>query len=141
MLELQTNLSSLSSFKILERLIHHHVSRFLSKHNLLSGIQFGFRPRSSTQEALLSVTNIWHSMIAKQTQIAAVLDVTKAFDSVPHNRLIKSLHSIGIQGPLLNWFRDYLTSRSQQVVPDGKSSNTTPVTTGVPQLYLGTPHV
>ena len=120
--------------KILERLIHHHVSRFLSKHYLLSDIQFGFRPRSSTQEALLSVTNIWHSMLAKHTQIAAVfLYVKKAFDSVPHNRLIKSLHSIGIQGPLLNWFRDYLTSRSQQVVLDGKSSTTTPVTPGVPQ--------
>ena len=120
--------------KILERLIHHQVSRFLSKHNLLSDIQFGFRPRSSTQEALQSLTNIWHSMLAKHTQIAAVfLDVKKAFDSVPHNRLIKSLHSIGIQGPLLNWFRDYLTSRSQQVVLDGKSSTTTPVTSGVPQ--------
>ena len=89
---------------------------------------------SSTQETLLSVTNIWHFMLAKHTQIAAVfLDVKKAFDSVPHNRLIKSLHSIGIQGPLLNWFRDYFTSTSQHVVLDGKSSTTTPVTSGVPQ--------
>ena len=120
--------------KILEVLIHHHVSRFLSKHNLLSDIQFGFRPRPYTQEALLSVTNMWHSMLAKHTQIAAVfLDVRKAFDSVPHNRLIKLLHSIGIQGPLLYWFRDYLTSRSQQAVLNGESSTTTPVTSGVPQ--------
>ncbi len=106
----------------------------LTKHNLLSNIQFGFRPRSSTQEALLTVTNIWHSMLAKHSQIAAVfLDVRKAFDSVPHNQLIKALHSFGIQGPLLNWFRDYLTSRSQQVVLDGLSSSTVPVTSGVPQ--------
>ena len=105
-----------------------------TKHSLLSNIQFVFRPRSCTQEALLTVTNIWHSMLAKHSQIAAVfLDVRKAFDSVPHNQLIKALHSFGIQGPLLNWFRDYLTSRSQQVVLDGISSSTVPVTSGVPQ--------
>ncbi len=120
--------------KILERLINVHVSKFITKHSLLSNILFGFRPRSSTQEALLKVTNTWHSMLAKHSQIAAVfLDVRKAFDSVPHNQLIKALHSFGIQGSLLNWFRDYLTSRSQQVVLDRKSSSTVPVTSGVPQ--------
>ena len=120
--------------KILEKIVHNHVSNFLAEHSLLCNIQFGFRPRSSTQEALLSVTNTWHNMLTKHTQIASVfLDVRKAFDSVPHNRLIKALHFIGIQGPLLNWFRDYLTSRHQQVVLDGKTSHTVPVTSGVPQ--------
>ena len=51
--------------KILERIVHNHVSEFLSKHNLLSRVQFGFRSHSSTQEALLSVTNTWQTMLSK----------------------------------------------------------------------------
>ena len=63
--------------------------------SLLSNIQFGFRPLSSTQEALLSVTNTWHTMLTKHTQIASVfLDVRKAFDSVPHNRLMGCLRHL-----------------------------------------------
>jgi len=86
------------------------------------------------QEALLSATNAWHAMLSKHKKIAAVfLDVRKAFDSVPHHQLIKALHSIGIQGPLLNWFRSYLTSRFQRVVLDGITSDPVPVTSGVPQ--------
>ncbi len=99
------------------------LSSTLSKHDLLSNVQFGFRPRASTQEALLSVTNTWHSLLTKHS-----LDVKKAFDSVPHHQLIRSLHAIGVQGPLLNWFRDYLTSRSQRVVLDGETSSTVPIT-------------
>ena len=68
-------------------------------------------------------------------QVAAVfLDVKKTFDSVPHHQLIRALHSIGIQGPLLNWLRGYLTSRSQQVILDGvAASSPIAVTSGVPQ--------
>jgi len=67
--------------KILERLIHSHITKFLTKNKLLSNIQFGFRPHSSTQEALLSITNSWHSLLTKHRQVAAVsLDVKKAFD-------------------------------------------------------------
>ena len=104
-------------------------------------IQFGFRPRLSTQEALLSITNSWHSLLTKHRQAAAVfLDVKKAFDSVPHCHLIKALHSIGIQGRLLNWFRDYLTSRFQHVILDGHLSSAVPVTSSVPQgSILGLP--
>ena len=92
-------------------------SKILSKHNLLSKVQFGFRLQSSTQEALLSVTNTWQTMLSKHKLITAVfLDVKKVFDSVSHHQLIHSLHSIGIQGSLLNWFRDYLSGRSQRVV-------------------------
>ena len=120
--------------KILERIVHTSVSKFLFSNKLLSNVQFRFKPRSSMQEALLSATNAWHAMLSKHKQIAAVfLDVRKAFNSVPHHQLIKALHSIGIQGPLLNWFRSYLTSRFQRVVLDGTTSDPVPVTSGVPQ--------
>ena len=118
----------------MERIVNTSISKFLFSNKLLSNVQFGFRPQSSTQEALLSATNSWHAMLSKHKQIAAVfLDVRKAFNSVPHHQLIKALHSIGIQGPLLNWFRSYLTSRFQRVVLDGTTSDPVPVTSGVPQ--------
>ena len=58
----------------------------------------------------------------------------KAFDSVPHAKLITSLSSIGISGPLLKWFCDYLTDRCRRVVLDGVSSGVVPVTSGDPLL-------
>ena len=120
--------------KILERIIHNKISHFLYSNNLLSNCQFGFRPQSSTQEALLSVTNSWHQMLTKHHQVVTIFfDVRKAFDSVPHNHLISSIAEIGISGSLLKWLSDYLTGRKQQVVLDGITSESVPVTSGVPQ--------
>ena len=49
-------------------------------------------------------------------------DVKRAFDCVPHTLILQSLSSVGISGPLLSWFEDYLTGRQQMVVVDGVSS-------------------
>ena len=120
--------------KVLERIIFNQISHHLSINRLLSKSQFGFRSGFSTQEALLSVTNDWHQLLSKNHQIAAVFfDVKKAFDSVPHTLILQSLSSVGISGPLLSWFEDYLTGRQQRVVVDGVSSPLSPVTSGVPQ--------
>ena len=65
--------------------------------------QFGFRPRFSTQDALLTATRDWHQSLTTHKLVAAVFfDVKKAFDSVPHDQLLKSLSDIGITGQLLN---------------------------------------
>jgi len=72
-------------------------------------------------------------MLVNHSKQLLFLHVKKAFDSVPHSHLIKALHSIGIQGSLFNWLRDYLTSRSQRVVLDSKVSSPVPVTSRVPQ--------
>ena len=93
-----------------------------------------FRPRSSTQEALLSVTRSWHELLTKHRQVACVFfDVKKAFDSVPHSKILDALFNIGIRGQLLNWIHDYLSNRHQRVVLDGISSVPVAVTSGVPQ--------
>ena len=82
----------------------------------------------------MSVTNKWQNSLTKHKQVAAIfLDIRKAFDSVPHNKIISSLSKMGISGPLLSWFKDYLTGRSQRVVLEGCMSDPTRVTSGVPQ--------
>ena len=63
----------------------------------------------------------------------AVLDFSKAFDKVPHKRLIYKLNYYGIRGPLSSWIESCLTNRSQSVVCEGKRSNRAQVTSGVPQ--------
>ena len=64
---------------------------------------------------------------------AIYLDFQKAFDSVPHKRLIEKLRGNGIQGNVLNWISDFLSCRSQYVTINGYKSRSVPVTSGVPQ--------
>ena len=61
------------------------------------------------------------------------MDFAKAFDKVPHRRLLYKLNYYGISGPILHWISVFLTNRTQTVVIDGKSSSTVPVTSGVLQ--------
>ena len=72
-------------------------------------------------------------MEKKEPVDVAYLDFRKAFDSVPHQRLIQKLNDLGVRGPLLRWIEAFLTGRTQQVAVNGKQSNPTPVRSGIPQ--------
>ena len=61
------------------------------------------------------------------------MDLPKAFDSVPHKRLLLKLNKYGIDGPLLLWFRHFLAKRQQRVGVRGTYSSWSAVTSGVPQ--------
>ena len=64
---------------------------------------------------------------------AIYLDLSKAFDKVPHHLLISKLSSFGISGCLLKWYQSYLCDRYQRVALEGAYSDWLPVTSGVPQ--------
>ena len=61
------------------------------------------------------------------------MDFAKAFDKVPHRRLLYKLKYYGIRGTTLEWITSWLSGRSQKVVLDGQASDPVPVLSGVPQ--------
>ncbi|CAH1239847.1 Hypp5893 [Branchiostoma lanceolatum] len=83
---------------------------------------------------LLVVLEEWTQLLEKGEAIDAIyLDFRKAFDAVPHQRLLCKLGSYGVKGDLYNWVKDFLASRKQRVVLNGTSSSWTPVRSGIPQ--------
>ena len=88
----------------------------------------------STTGALLSATHSWHKALESGVDVCAVfLDLSKAFDKVPHSLLLQKLESLNINLHLLNWIQDYLCNRSQYVVVNGESSTSALVVSGVSQ--------
>jgi len=82
--------------KTFERIIHNQLLNFLLKHSRISRFQFGFRPNSSTQEALLHLTNEWHQQIDSGNHVAAIFfDLPKAFQgTAPRNTAKSVLHKL-----------------------------------------------
>ena len=117
--------------KTLERIVFDHVSTHILP--LLSENQFGFIPFRSTTQQLLRFLMEIHAALQNKSHLDTIyLDISKAFDSVPHILLIK-LAQLGIRGPLWQWFKLYLTNRKQVVKINDQLSNPLPVSSGVPQ--------
>ena len=66
-----------------------------------------------------------------------VICFQKAFDKVPHQRIIRKLKSHGMGKSIINWIEQWLTDRRQRVVVDGEISSLKPILSGVPQGSVG----
>ena len=87
--------------KLLEHIICKHMMDHLETNNILTSLNHGFRSGHSTETQLLTTV---HDLVTandkrKQTDVA-ILDFSKAFDTVPHNKLLHKLTSYGIKGPI-----------------------------------------
>ena len=95
--------------------------------------QYGFRKRHSTEYAALElVDRISNSLDNRKPSISIFPDFSKALDALDYEILYK-LHHYGIRNSTSNWFRIYLTNRTQYIEIDGIKSNSRPLLTGVPQ--------
>ena len=120
--------------KVLERLIRKIIMAHLTAINAVSDHQHGFLPRKSCQTNMLESFEEWTRVLDGGDSLDIIfLDYQKAFDRVPHRRLILKLHGYGIQGKLLNWIREFLSCRTQQVVVGNGKSSWSYVKSGVPQ--------
>ena len=122
------------SCKILEHVIHSNIMSHFKAHDILTDSQHGFRKHRSCDTQLITTVNNLTKGLDKSEQIDAILlDFSKAFDKVAHSRPLLKLENYGVRGNLLKWVQDFLSGRTQQVVFEGSCSDTTPVTSGVPQ--------
>ena len=120
--------------KIMEHIIHSQIIHHLDNNGILNNKQFGFRKKRSCESQLILTIDDLAKGLQNREQIDAILlDFSKAFDKVPHERLLLKLHHVGVRGTVLSWIRDFLTDRSQKVILEGKASKTSQVTSGVPQ--------
>ncbi|MFZ2538708.1 MAG: reverse transcriptase family protein [Oscillospiraceae bacterium] len=120
--------------KVQESLIRDHIMNFLVKNNLLSNRQYGFIKGRSTMLQLLHMLDKWTTYLEEGGQVDAIYtDFEKAFDKVPHKRLISKLHSYGLNSALVNWIKSFLCNRKQRIRVNGSYSGWGRVTSGIPQ--------
>ena len=98
--------------------------KFLTIHNSICELQFGFRAIYSTNHALISLTEDIRNALDNNNFVGGVfIDLQKAFDTVDHEILLCKLNHYGIRGKANDWFRSYLTDRKQYVSINGFISN------------------
>ena len=130
------SLTSIPGCKVLhvEHIIYHHIFAHIDRHDLLSDAQHGFRQRRGCETQLAMLIEDLASALDSRDQIdLIILDFCKAFDKVPHQRLLLKLNQFGIKGNIVRWIESFLTSCTQQVVLEGATSNQVHITSGIPQ--------
>ena len=120
--------------KVMEHIVFHSIMQHVQHDGTLSEFQHGFRSGYSCQTQLIHfIKHIQHAMDQQKPVDLILLDFSKAFDTVPHQRLLTKLAHYGIQGDAHRWIRSWLTLCTQYVVVDGEASDFVRVTSGVPQ--------
>lgn len=120
--------------KIFEKIIYKQTYNYFTNNQLFLNSQYGFRQGHSTEMASLElVDRIAKDIDAKKTPFSIFLDLSKAFDTLDHGILIEKLKYYGINGITLEWFKSYLTNRSQKLKFNDVYSAIIEIKTGVPQ--------
>ena len=111
----------------------------LDMHKILTELQHGFQNGFSCETQLLvTLQDLMKNRDGKTQTDIAILDFSKAFDTVPHGKLLYKLRHYGITGNMLEWISVFLKQREQRVVVGGKGSNWVHVDSGIPQgMVLG----
>ena len=120
--------------KTMEKLIRKKIVDHMKKYNLFSDKQFGFISGRSTVLQLLCVLEDWTKSLDEGGEIDVIfMDFMKAFDKVPHRRLIYKMKKYGLSDKICSWVNDFLSNRKQRVKVNGEFSTWKDVTSGIPQ--------
>ena len=132
--------SLMTILKVLEKVVYNRVYRFLVDTDQIYECQYGFRSQHSCEHAIGQlVGHVIQNLELKKDMISVFLDLSKAFDSLQHDIILKKVERYGLHGVTLSWFRSYLenrklrakcrTSQSGEVV----KSDTFQIDYGMPQ--------
>jgi len=117
--------------KVLERCVHTYIYTCNHVVDLLHPDQNAFRKQKSCVTQLVQYVHSLAKTLDSggQTDVIHVyLYMAKAFDPVPHKKVVYKLEMIGLRNPLLAWIKDYLTNRRYRVIIEGTASDWKPVT-------------
>ncbi len=111
--------------KILEKVVLSQLVSHLNSNSLFSNVQSAYRPRHSTETALLKVVNdLLSALDDGKTTVLTLLDLSAAFDTIDHDILLHRLqHVFGIYYTALLWFKSYLVNTTQIVSANIKHSS------------------
>ena len=128
-------ISVLPSFsKIFEKVVHNRLLSYLNTNSILCSNQYGFRKNHSTYMALMDMYDrVSAAADNNEFSMGVFIDLSKAFDTLNHDILLKKLEYYGVRGIALDWFKSYLSNRKQCVSLGGVISSLKSVTHGVPQ--------
>lgn len=120
--------------KLMEHIITSAIMKHTKRHNIFYHLQHGFREGLSCVTQLIEVVNdlAFNMQGGGQTDLL-IMDFSKAFDRVGHQRLLLKLEHYGVRHKTHDWIRSFLSSRNQRVVVGGEFSNIVQVQSGVPQ--------
>ena len=120
--------------KILEKVIYNRLYSFFSYSNIIYDQQFGFRKKHSTCHAInISVNEVLRNIEKKRHVLGIFIDLSKAFDTIEHKKLLAKLEHFGVRGTAHRLLESYLTSRDQITSFQKVSSESCKVEYGVPQ--------
>jgi hypothetical protein len=120
--------------KIMESIISDHVMKYFLENKIFSNRQYGFIKNRSAILQFLNATNDWTKFLDDNKQVDIIYtDFEKAFDKVPHKRLLSKLYSYGVNDKLIKWVESFLRDRSQKVKVNLEVSCAKPVLSGIPQ--------
>ena len=115
--------------KTLEHIICKHMLNHLNSNKIVSPLQHGFHNGHSCESQLiLTMRDIMHNFDSKQQTDLLILDLSKAFDTVPYAKLPLKLHKCGISGNINKWIQSFMMHRKQQAIVEGEKISHAPLT-------------
>ena len=110
--------------KLIEKIVFKRLNKYLTKHDILTKNQFGFRSGHFTTHAILNINeHVLYNIDSQRHTISIFLDLSKAFNCVNHKILLSKMQRYGIRGISLNFFKSYLTDQYQLTRVNGHDSN------------------
>ena len=121
--------------KVLDTLLNNQLMTHLTDNNIISPTQYAFRPNSSTTLALQSILNrLHHNTHQHHPALAIYVDLSKAYDTISHRKLIDKLRKeFNFTPGTLKYFESYFHNRQQSLHTQHAQSSTQTITHGIPQ--------